>query len=232
MTTMRKLVLFDFDGTLADTAPDLAAAANKQRVRRGMPPLPEADLRAFSSYGARGLLKAALGVETTDPEFPALREQFLTDYEAGMTDNTVLFPGIRELLNTLKANGFEWGIVTNKLEYLAVPQAVHLGLHNDCVVTVGGDTTDHIKPHPAPLLHAAKKANIDPAYCIYVGDDERDIVAGKAAGMATVVAAYGYCGPETEAIRGWQADAIADSPAAVWPAIQKWAEDLVATAAR
>lgn len=226
MTTMRKLVLFDFDGTLADTAPDLAAAANKQRVRRGLSPLPESDLRAYSSYGARGLLKAALGVETDDPEYPALRDQFLTDYEAGMTTNTVLFPGIRELLDTLKANGLEWGIVTNKLEYLAVPQAVFLGLHNDCVVTVGGDTTDHIKPHPAPLLHAAKQANIDPTHCIYIGDDERDIVAGKAAGMATVVAAYGYCGPETATIRGWQADAIADTPAAIWPAIQKWADAL------
>lgn len=224
---MRKLVLFDFDGTLADTAPDLAAAANKQRSRRGLAPLPEADLRAYSSYGARGLLKAALGVETDDPDYPALRDQFLTDYEAGMTNRTVLFPGIRDLLNVLKANGLEWGIVTNKLEYLAVPQAVHLGLHNDCVVVVGGDTTDHIKPHPAPLLHAADKAGVDPAHCIYIGDDERDIVAGKAAGMATIVAAYGYCGPETAAIRGWQADAIAASPAEVWPPVQKWAESLM-----
>lgn len=232
MTTLRKLVLFDFDGTLADTAPDLAAAANKQRVRIGLDPLPESDLRAYSSYGARGLLKAALGVETTDPEFPGLREQFLADYEAGMTDNTVLFPGIRELLDTLKANGFEWGIVTNKVEYLAIPQAVFLGLHNDCVVTVGGDTTDHIKPHPAPLLYAAEKADIDPAQCIYVGDDERDIIAGKAAGMATVVATYGYCGPETAAIRGWQADGIADSPAAIWPVVQKWAANLVSETAR
>lgn len=229
MTTMRKLVLFDFDGTLADTAPDLAAAANKQRLRRGLDPLPESDLRSYSSYGARGLLKAALGIETTDPDYPALREQFLEDYEAGMTVNTVLFPGIRELLDTLKANGLEWGIVTNKLEYLAIPQAVYLGLHNDCVVTVGGDTTDHIKPHPAPLLHAAKIANIDPAQCIYVGDDERDIIAGKAAGMATIVAAYGYCGPETAAIRGWEANAIVDSAAAIWPAVQKWAAELTAT---
>lgn len=223
MTTMRKLVLFDFDGTLADTAPDLAVAANKQRIRRGLAPLPEADLRSFSSYGARGLLKAALGVETDDPEYPALKEQFLADYEQGMTTHTALFPGIRELLDTLKQHGFEWGIVTNKLEYLAIPQAVYLGLHNDCVVTVGGDTTPHIKPHPASLLYAAEKAGVDPSQCIYVGDDERDIIAGKAAGMATVVAAYGYCGPETATIRGWQADAIADSPAAVWPAIQAWA---------
>lgn len=223
---MRKLVLFDFDGTLADTAPDLAAAANKQRVRRGLEPLPDAELRAWSSYGARGLLKAALGVETDDPEYPALREQFLADYEQDMTVHAALFPGIRQLLDTLKQNSFEWGIVTNKAEYLAVPLAVHLGLHNDCVVTVGGDTTPHIKPHPASLLHAAAQANIAPAQCIYVGDDERDIVAGKAAGMATIVAAWGYCGPETAAMRGWQADAIVDSPGAVWSAVQAWAGKL------
>src|SRR5699024_3111585 len=97
---------------------------------------------------------------------------------------------------------------------------------NDCVVTVGGDTTDHIKPHPASLLHASKQTGVHPSRCIYIGDDERDIIAGKAAGMATVVAAYGYCGPETAAIRGWQADAIVDSPQAVWPVVQQWAAAL------
>ncbi|MFA5521675.1 MAG: HAD-IA family hydrolase [Castellaniella sp.] len=220
---MSRLVLFDFDGTLADTAPDLAAAANRQRVRRGLEPMPLDVLRPWSSMGARGLLKAALGVETSDPQYPALREQFLTDYEAGMTDQIALFPGIRGLLDTLKTHGLRWGIVTNKHEYLAVPQAVYLGLHNDCVVTVGGDTTEHIKPHPAPLLHAAGKAGIAPAHCVYVGDDQRDIIAGRAAGMATIVAAYGYCGAETAAIRGWQADAVAETVADIWPAIARWA---------
>lgn len=220
---MSRLVLFDFDGTLADTAPDLAAAANRQRVRRGLEPMPLDVLRPWSSMGARGLLKAALGVETDDPEYPALREQFLTDYETGMTDQIALFPGIRSLLDTLKTHGLRWGIVTNKHEYLAVPQAVHLGLHNDCVVTVGGDTTEHIKPHPAPLLHAADKAGIAPGLCVYVGDDQRDIIAGRAAGMATIVAAYGYCGAETAAIRGWQADAVAETVADIWPAIARWA---------
>lgn len=224
---MRKLVLFDFDGTLADTAPDLAATANLQRERRGLEPLPAEYLRPFSSYGARGLLKAALGIETTDPDYEQMRAQFLSDYEQNMTTHTQLFPGIQELIAQIKENGFEWGIVTNKLEYLAIPQAKHLGIYEENIVLVGGDTTPHIKPHPAPLLCAAERANIHPGQCIYIGDDERDIVAGKAAGMATIVASYGYCGPETETIRGWQANAIADSPLAVWPAVQDWANALI-----
>ncbi len=224
---MRKLVLFDFDGTLADTAPDLAAAANQQRVRRGLDPLPEAHLRPWSSYGARGLLKAALDIETDDPEYDSVRQQFLADYEAGMTTHTKLFDGMTDLLATILAHDMEWGIVTNKAEYLARPQAVHLGIDADCTVLVGGDTTGHLKPHPASLLHAAKQAGVETWQCIYVGDDERDILAGKAAGMATVVAAYGYCGPETATIRGWQADAIVDSPAAIWPVVHQWAKELV-----
>ncbi len=224
---MRKLVLFDFDGTLADTAPDLALTANKQRERRGLEPLSPEYLRPFSSYGARGLLKAALDIETDDPEFPEMREQFLKDYEQLMTTHTKLFDGIEQLLNTLQQNGFEWGIVTNKLEYLAIAQAKHLGILSNSVVLVGGDTTPHIKPHPAPLLCAAERASIEPAQCIYIGDDERDIVAGKAAGMATIVACYGYCGPETAAIRGWQANAIANTPEDIWPAVQEWAVSFV-----
>ncbi|RTZ40982.1 phosphoglycolate phosphatase [Candidimonas sp. SYP-B2681] len=219
---MQKLVLFDFDGTLADTAPDLAAAANKQRARKGLPPLPYETFRPYASHGARGLLKAALNMDPDHPEYEIFRQQFLTDYEQDMTTLTTLFPGVKSLLATLKSNGYTWGIVTNKMEYLAVPLVVHLGLYTDCAVTVGGDTTSHAKPHPAPLLHAAKAAGFEPADCIYVGDDERDIIAGKAAGMATIVAAYGYCGKET-ALQAWQANAIAQSPADIWPAVQEWA---------
>lgn|SRR5690625_3377727 len=226
---MRKLVLFDFDGTLADTAPDLAAAANLQRVRRGLEPLPEAELRPWSSYGARGMLKAALGIETTDPEYPKIREQFLIDYEKGMTTHTKLFDGMQALLDTIVQAGMEWGIVTNKAEYLAAPQVRHLGIEDHCKVLVGGDTTGHLKPNPASLLHAAKMAAIAPAQCIYIGDDERDIVAGKAAGMATVVAAYGYCGSETAVLQGWQADAIVASPSDIWPVVQEWAAQLSVT---
>lgn len=219
---MRKLVLFDFDGTLADTAPDLAAAANKQRARRGLPPLPYEALRPYASHGARGLLRAGLDLSPEHPEYEACRQQFLEDYEQDMTTLTTLFPGVKELLSTLKKNDYAWGIVTNKMEYLAVPLVVHLGLYTECAVTVGGDTTSHAKPHPAPLLHAAKQTGFEPSQCIYVGDDQRDIIAGKAAGMATVVAAYGYCGQET-AVHAWEADAIAESPQDIWPAIQDWA---------
>ena len=219
---MRKLVLFDFDGTLADTAPDLAAAANKQRTRKGLPPLPYEALRPYASHGARGLLKAGLDMDPGHPEYESCRQQFLEDYEQDMTTHTTLFPGIKQLLSTLKDHDYAWGIVTNKMEYLAVPLVVHLGLYTDCAVTVGGDTTSHAKPHPAPLLHAAKQAGFDPSQCIYVGDDQRDIIAGKAAGMATLVAAYGYCGLET-AVHAWQADAIAQSPEDIWPAVQAWA---------
>lgn len=221
---MQKLVLFDFDGTLADTAPNLALAANKQRQRKGLAALPYGHFRSHASHGARGLLKVALDMDPDHPEYAQARRQFLDDYEQDMTSLSCLFPGVTELLRTLKHHGYSWGIVTNKMEYLALPMVRHLGLEAECAVTVGGDTTPHPKPHPAPLLYAAEQAGFQPQDCIYVGDDERDIIAGKAAGMATVVASYGYCGPETAALRAWQADAIADTPQAVWPAVQNWSQ--------
>lgn len=216
---MRKLVLFDFDGTLADTAPDLAAAANKSRARKGLAPLPYETLRPMASQGARGLLKAGLDIDPDHVEYETLKRQFLEDYEQDMTSLTVLFHGIPELLAKLKQNGYQWGIVTNKVAYLALPIVRHLGLDADCSVTVGGDTASHPKPHPAPLLYAAKKAGFTPDQCIYVGDDERDIIAGKAAGMPTIAAAYGYCG-QGEA-NDWQADAVAHTPDEIWQAVQK-----------
>lgn len=218
---MTKLILFDFDGTLADTAPDLAATANKQRERKGLPPLPYESLRRYATQGARGLLKASLDMDPDHPEFEAHREQFLADYEQDMVRLSTLFPGVKEMLAAIKSAGYRWGIVTNKLEYLAVPMVVHLGLYTDCAVTVGGDTTDHPKPHPAPLLYAAEKAGYHPDHCIYIGDDQRDIIAGKAAGMATVVANYGY-GTENAEVHTWGADAVADTPLLVWEAVQAW----------
>lgn len=219
---MTKLILFDFDGTLADTAPDLAATANKQRERKGLPPLPYEALRRYATQGARGLLKASLDIDPDHPEFEAHREQFLADYEQDMVRLTTLFPGVTDMLTGIQAAGLRWGIVTNKLEYLAVPMVVHLGLYTHCAVTVGGDTTDHAKPHPAPLLYAAEKAGHHPDQCIYIGDDQRDIIAGKAAGMATVVAAYGY-GTEDAEVHSWGADAVAESPLHVWEVVQTWA---------
>ncbi|MBV6303875.1 phosphoglycolate phosphatase [Candidimonas humi] len=219
---MKTLILFDFDGTLADTAPDLAAAANKQRARQGLPPMPYEALRPMASQGARGLLKASLGMDPDHPDYPRWRQQFLDDYEQDMTSRTELFPGVPGLLDILKSHGYAWGIVTNKVEYLALPLVRHLGLDRDCAVTVGGDTTAHTKPHPEPLLHAARSAGVAPAQCVYVGDDQRDIIAGRAAGMSTVVAAYGYCGRDT-ATQDWNADAIAHSPEEIWAVVQRLA---------
>jgi len=219
MRIMHRLVLFDFDGTLADTAPDLAAAANKARTRKGLPPLPYEALRPMASHGARGLLKASLGIDPDHPDYDALRRQFLDDYQQDMTSLTVLFPGIEQLLGTLTQHGYKWGIVTNKVEYLALPIVAHLGLEGGSAVTVGGDTASHPKPHPAPLLYAAEKAGFTPEQCIYVGDDERDVIAGKAAGMPTIAAAYGYCG--LSEVAGWQADAIARTPGDIWELVRQ-----------
>lgn len=218
---MRKLVLFDFDGTLADTAPDLAAAANKTRARKGLAPLPYETLRPMASQGARGLLKAGLNMDPGHADYETLKRQFLEDYEQDMTSLTVLFHGIPELLAKLKQNGYQWGIVTNKVEYLALPIVRHLGLEADCAITVGGDTASHPKPHPAPLLYAAEKAGFMPDQCIYVGDDERDIIAARAAGMVSIVALWGYRLDGDDPM-AWQGDAMIESPQvlldmAVWP---------------
>jgi len=208
--TTQALVLFDFDGTLADTAPDLAAAANRQRRRRGLADLPLADLRPHASHGARGLLRAALDMSPEHPEYEATRQCFLADYEVAMTQQTRLFPGIVELLAHLAARGIAWGIVTNKTTQLTLPLIDHLGLGKACRVVVCGDTTAHTKPHPEPLLHAARTAGYAPQRCLYIGDDLRDIQASRAAGMPAIVAAYGYCSGQD--VHAWQADRIAHHP--------------------
>lgn len=217
---MTALILFDFDGTLADTAPDLGAAANRQRTRAGLEPLPLEVLRPYSSAGARGLLRCALNLTPADEAYEAHRVQFLKDYEAAMTVDTCLFDGVPELLAQIKDEGMAWGIVTNKATYLATPIVAALGLAQDCAVLVCGDTTAHSKPHPLPLLHAAQQAGYDVERCLYVGDDLRDIQAAQAAGMPSIAAAYGYCGPEHPP-ETWQADHCAYSARDMWPAIQQ-----------
>jgi len=217
---MTALILFDFDGTLADTAPDLGAAANRQRTRAGLEPLPLEVLRPYSSAGARGLLRCALNLMPTDEAYEAHRVQFLKDYEAAMTVDTCLFDGVPELLAQIKNEGMAWGIVTNKATYLATPIVAALGLAQDCAVLVCGDTTAHSKPHPLPLLHAAQQAGYGVERCLYVGDDLRDIQAAQAAGMPSIAAAYGYCGPEHPP-ETWQADHCAYSAREMWPAIQQ-----------
>ncbi|MBU9613906.1 phosphoglycolate phosphatase [Burkholderia multivorans] len=187
-------VLFDLDGTLADTAPDLAAAVNKMQRVRGLPETPLDALRRLASAGARGLLGGAFGITPETPGYDAMRDEFLANYAADICVQTTLFPGIAEVLDELEARGVRWGIVTNKAMRLTAPLVELLGLASRAACVVGGDTTPHSKPHPAPLLHAAGLLALAPDRIVYVGDDLRDIQAGSAAGMATVAAAYGYCG--------------------------------------
>ncbi|CUI52652.1 HAD-IA family hydrolase [Achromobacter xylosoxidans] len=216
---MSALILFDFDGTLADTAPDLAAAANQQRTRRGLEPLPYETLRPVASQGARGLLRVALGLKPGDDEYEPTRLQFLEDYAASSTVHSKLFPGIEALLADIRQRGLSWGIVTNKVTYLTLPIVEHLNLTRDSAVLVCGDTTAHAKPHPLPLQHAAREAGFATDRCVYVGDDLRDIQAAHAAGMPAVAAAYGYVG-EDDNIISWEAETCANTPAELWSAIE------------
>ena len=205
-----RAVLFDLDGTLADTAPDLAAALNRMRVEQGHEPLPIARLRPFASAGARGLLHAAYGIKPEDAEYAALRETFLEYYAERVCEETRLFPGMAELLAELKARGIAWGIVTNKATRFTERIISELGLAPDCVAC--GDTTAHLKPHPAPLLHAAEQIQASPGHCLYLGDDLRDMKAAHAAGMRAIAVEWGYHHPESGAPGTWQAAAVIHHP--------------------
>ncbi len=187
-------VLFDLDGTLADSAPDLALALNRIRAERAMPPVAAVELRAYASSGARGLLGAGMGVTPEHPEYAALRDRFLHHYAACLSETTRLFDGVDVLLDAIEARGLAWGIVTNKHTRFTGPVVTALNLARRAGTIVAGDTTPHAKPHPAPLLHAAQELRALPSACVYVGDDLRDVEAGNAAGMATIVANYGYMG--------------------------------------
>ncbi len=211
MTSLYKGVFFDLDGTLADTAPDLVAAANLLRVARGLSPLPYEVLRPTASAGARGLIQGAFGYDNQHPQFEELRDEFLANYEKNICVHSKLFDGIDDLLLDLEKSLIVWGIVTNKIERFTHPLLKIMGLHQRSTAIVGGDTTPYSKPHPAPILKAAEICNINPSECLYVGDDLRDIEAGRAAGMKTVAAAYGYCGCD-EPVNAWGADYIIDHP--------------------
>lgn len=205
-----RALLFDLDGTLADTAPDLAAAVNLLRTERGLEPTPYAVLRPTASAGARGMIGAAFGLTPADEGYEALRLQWFSNYEAAIAVHSTLFGGVTELLTGLSDAGVAWGIVTNKPARFTDPLVPQIGLeHAGCVVS--GDTTGHAKPHPAPLLEGAKRLGIAPEDCWYVGDDLRDIEAGRAAGMVTVACAWGYCGAIEPA--HWGADYLIDTPA-------------------
>jgi len=209
-------VLFDLDGTLIDSAQDLARAANAMRVDRGLDPLPLAQYRPHGGSGARGMLAQGFGVAPGEPNYDELKREFLDRYEGLMYDSTSPFDGIEAELAGLATAGLAWGIVTNKAERFALPLTAALGLRAGTIV--GGDTTGHTKPHPAPLLEAARRLGIVPEACLYVGDDERDILAGRAAGMATAAAAWGYLGHGGEYAH-WRADLELPAPGSLLKAL-------------
>lgn len=211
MALAYRAVLFDLDGTLIDSAPDLAGAGNDLRERRGLPPLPLPDYRPLTGTGARGMLAVALGSQPEHPDFEALKEEYLDTYARRLTRLSRVFDDMLPVLATLEGRGHAWGIVTNKHSRFATPLVSELGLDPRCAVLVCGDSTARAKPHPDPLLLAAERLGIAPGSCVYVGDDLRDIQAGRAAGMPTIAAAWGYLGQGTP-IEEWGADHLAQFP--------------------
>ena len=204
-------VLFDLDGTLVDSAPELGAAADKMRTDRGLPALPLDRYRPMAGAGARGMLGIAFDITPEAPQFAAMREEFFMNYEARMLSNTQVFDGVATLIEALEGQGLMWGIVTNKSKRFTEPLVRSIPAFASAGAVVSGDTTPHAKPHPEPLFEAARRLGLEPGRCIYVGDDERDIVAGRAAGMRTVAATYGYMGARADATL-WQADGTIASP--------------------
>jgi len=207
-------VLFDLDGTLIDSAPDLGAAADKMRTDRGLPSLDYALYRPMAGSGARGMLEIAFGMGPEHPDYENFKEEFLSNYEKAMTVHSVIFDGVQDLLVHLQELGLRWGVVTNKSQRFTLPLTAQIPLFASAQAIVSGDTTPHAKPHPEPLFEAARRMQLSPEHCWYVGDDERDIVAGKAAGMTTVAAHYGYLGIQAEVL-SWGADHIIHSPLAL-----------------
>lgn len=208
-----KAVLFDLDGTLIDSAPDLGAAADKMRTDRGLPSLPLEQYRPMAGAGARGMLGIAFGITPEHPDFGDLREEFFRNYEGCMTQRTYAFEGVQQLIASLVERELAWGVVTNKSMRFTGPLTKKMPLFATARAVVGGDSTPHPKPHPAPLLEAARQLNVCPTDCLYVGDDLRDMLAGKAAGMGTVAATYGYLGSTD--VKDWGADSHIETPLAL-----------------
>jgi phosphoglycolate phosphatase len=208
---MIRTVLFDLDGTLADTAPDLARVLNELLVEEGRAPLPFEAIRPEVSHGSPGLLRLGFGITSSAPDYARLRERLLALYARDVCRDTRMFPGMREVLAGLKARGLNWGIVTNKPAFLTEPLVEKLALDQAPAAVVSGDTTANRKPHPEPMLLACAQAGSQPGQCLYVGDARRDIEAGRAAGMPTLVALFGYIG-DHESPQTWGADRMIESP--------------------
>lgn len=210
LKTRPAAVFFDLDGTLVDTADDLAAPVNHMREARGLKPLPLEEYRPFASAGSRGLLHIGLGATTDDPDYPALRTEFLNRYEQEIAVHSRLFDGMPELLAWLEASGIRWGVISNKLEYLVRRLVQQLGLGHRVALAYGGDTAPRAKPWPDPLKMALQETGLTARQCVYIGDDLRDIQAAHAVDMPAVAAAYGYGNPNE--IPQWRADHIVTSP--------------------
>ena len=208
---MIKAVLFDLDGTLANTAPDLGHALNRQRIARGLSALPMELIRVEASAGARGLLGLGFNIKPGDADYDAMRTEFLDFYAEQLCRETCLFPGVAELLDQLDVRGLPWGIVTNKPARFTIPLLQELGLSDRAACIVSGGDTTHSKPHPEPLMAASIRLDVAPAGCIYLGDDLRDVQASLAAGMEPVIAKYGYLG-NVGAPESWGARYLIDQP--------------------
>ena len=211
---MIKAVLFDLDGTLADTARDLGAALNRLLAEEGLPPQPYTAVRPIASHGARGLVSLGFGIDKSHPRFEEYRLRFLDLYEHSFADETVLFDDINALLREIDARGLKWGIVTNKPMRFTDRLVPALPFAVPPAVVVSGDTVGVAKPDPAPMLHAAQQIDIAPEHCLYVGDAERDIQAGRAVGMKTVLVNWGYIA-DSDDTDSWQADITIDQPLAL-----------------
>jgi phosphoglycolate phosphatase len=210
--TVIHTVLFDLDGTLLDTAPDLAAALNVVLIENDRPSLPYENIRPVVSHGGIALIELGFGLQRSDPQFEPLRLRLLEHYRENISCKTRPFPGITDVLERLAARGINWGVVTNKPGWLTEPLLRNLDLYDRAACIVSGDTLDERKPHPAPMLHACELAGSEPAQCVYVGDAERDIEAGKNAGMHTLVAMFGYF-MDADDPHNWGADGMLDTPA-------------------
>lgn len=208
---MIRAVLFDLDGTFADTAPDLAAALNHVRASRDLPPLPLEMLRPQASHGSAGLLKTGMGISPESPDFTPLREIFLAYYTDNICDHTKLFEGMAELVDHLESREIVWGIITNKPHRFTVPLMQALGYEHRAACLISGDTCAHAKPHPAPMLKACETIQIAPERCLYLGDDKRDMDAANAVGMRGIIANYGYVSDDVS-ISNWQAHGSVDAP--------------------
>jgi phosphoglycolate phosphatase len=206
-----KAVLFDLDGTLIDSAPDLGLAADQLRIKRGLAPLGPALYRPHTGTGARGMIKQAFQMDPDHPEFDELREEFFENYERNLVVYTRPFDGVEELIDSIEQGALLWGIVTNKSVRFTKPIVEQISILRRAQTVISGDTTAHAKPHPAPILEAMKQLQLIPEQCIYVGDDLRDITAGKAAGVRTVAAGYGYLGDAGDIV-AWGADLNIYSP--------------------